>query len=74
MPSFFRKLFGGGSRPSQPAPRPAPKPQAKAADPGIAAGLKARTGRSRNKTVYTDALGVSPEAKSELNRKYVTGA
>ena len=80
MASFFRRLFGGGgSQAPQSAPKPAPAP--KPAQPtgesnaAAASGLaRAGSSRPKGKTIYTSSLGLTPEQRSGINLKSLTGA
>ena len=78
MASFIRRLFGGGgsSTPAPVAAKPA-APKTGAADPSTQAQGTTQSGstktKRKGKTVYTNQLGLTPEQRSGINLKSLTG-
>lgn len=72
--SMVGKAMSGGGGSSAPAALPAPPSQDRAAQTAKESIDKKRRAQSRNKTVFTGALGVSEEQKSGIALKTLTGA
>jgi hypothetical protein len=72
MASFVRRLFGGGKKP-KPAPAAAPKPKPQPVGGVNQAGSRG-SNRPKGKTTYTSSLGLTPEQRSGITLKSLTGA
>jgi len=76
MASFVRRLFGGNNKSESPAPAPKPEApttgQAATAETAAAAS-KTYKPKTRQKTVFTGALGLSTSQKSGIALKTLTG-
>lgn len=72
--SMLGKAMSGGGGGSAPAALPAPPSVDRSAQIAKESVDKKRRAVSRNKTVYTGALGVSEEQKSGIALKTLTGA
>ena len=78
MPSFIAKIFGGGKKkPSAPAVRKVAQsvnPQTNATAEAKQSARDLGRGKTRNQTVKTSKLGISPSEKSGIVTKTLTGA